>query len=324
MRNQLTYADMLEPVRDQMQDVETVMYGALNGAEEPVRSVLLRSLRGGKRVRPALVMLVGRALDLPDQPSAVLAGSIEMIHAATLIHDDVLDQAPTRRSTEACHVTWPVNATILAGDLLLSKAVSLAASLERPGILRVLAEAFCTICAGEIAQMFGPNATESYREVYYRTIEAKTASLYSAACESAGILADLEQDSLGALRRYGREFGIAYQIADDVQDFLGHLADLGKPCQSDLARGSVTLPTILYLENGGDRHLIESVLRGPLTSPGLRAAIKEINSSNAIDDALAEAHAHAKKAQGALAPLPDNLYKQALLGLAKWAAVRSS
>jgi len=324
MTNQLTYGDMLEPIRDQMQDMETVIHEALNGSEEPVRSVLLRSLRGGKRVRPALVMLAGRAFDLPDHRCAVLAGAIEMIHAATLIHDDVLDQAPTRRSAEACHVAWPVNATILAGDLLLSKAVSLAAGLGRPGILEVLAEAFCTICAGEIAQTFASNATDSYRQVYYRTIQAKTASLYSAACESAGILADLEGDPLGALRHYGREFGIAYQIADDVLDFLGDLADLGKPCQTDLARGSVTLPTILYLENGGDRHLIESVLRGPPTSSGLRAAIKEISSSKAIDDALDEAHAHARKAQDALAPLPDNRYKQALLDLAEWAAGRSS
>lgn len=324
MSNHPTYAELLVPIRSQMEGVDGVMRGAVDGLGEPVRSVLRRSLRGGKRVRPALVVLVGRTLGMQDPPFIRLAGAVEMIHAATLIHDDVLDQSPLRRATQSCHVDWPINATILAGDLLLSKAVSLAASLGRPSILGILGETFCRICAGEIAQMFGPDDADSPRQEYFRTIDAKTASLFSAASESAGILADAKRDVLDALRGYGREFGIAYQIADDVLDFLGCLPNLGKPCHGDLARGVVTLPTILYLENGGNKDLIESVLRGPPGKAKLRAAIKEIRSSKAVDHALAEAHAHALKAKSALGLLPDGPYKQALLDMAEWAAVRNS
>ncbi len=319
-----SYAELLEPIRSQMDEVNHMMQSEMDELREPVRSVLRRSTGGGKRVRPAMVILIGRCLEMPDAPFVRLAAAIEMIHAATLIHDDVLDRSPLRRGKESCHVAWPVNAAILAGDLLLSKAVSVAASLERPRILEVLGEAFCRICGAEIVQVFGSAEICASRKEYLHTAEAKTASLFSAASESAGILADTDTAVLNALREYGREIGVAYQIADDLLDFLGCLPSLGKLSHGDLAHGILTLPTILYLESGGNQDLIGSILRGPPNKVRVQKAVQGIVSSKAMENSLAEARAHALRAKNALGPLPDRPPREALMDLAEWAAVRSS
>ncbi|MCK4317105.1 MAG: polyprenyl synthetase family protein, partial [Anaerolineae bacterium] len=212
MNTPLRLIPLLEPIRPQMERVERLLYKTLAQVEEPLGSMLRHSMGSGKRLRPALVILSGQMLQVDRQvpastaPFHGLAAAVEMLHTATLIHDDLVDETLLRRGHETLHTIWPAGATVLAGDYLLAQAALLAARLEHPRILKVFAESLCTMCAGEIRQILVTREKHSRsraaveqtaldstnqwgREDYYRNIEAKTAALCAAATEMAGILA---------------------------------------------------------------------------------------------------------------------------------------
>jgi geranylgeranyl pyrophosphate synthase len=305
-----------------MEQVEHLLDETLAKVEEPLGSMLRRSLGGGKQMRPALVILVGRMFASSSAPFHSLAAAVDMLHAATLIHDDLVDEAPLRRGRETLHTVWPAGATVLAGDYLLGQATSLIAELEHPRILKVFAEILCTMCAGEIRRMLITKGKHSRREDYYRSVEAKTASLFTASMEMAGLLAGAEELQIVALRRFGRELGMAFQIVDDVLDFIGDEAQLGKPAGSDLRQGLITLPILCYLERAEDDVPVNAVLSGQRDEEHVQAAIEAVCSSGAIKAALAEARAHAKRGQEALLTLPDNASRQMLCSLAEYVVER--
>jgi geranylgeranyl pyrophosphate synthase len=305
-----------------MERVDRLLHERLAKVEEPLSSMLHRSLGGGKQVRPALVILIGQMFVSSPAPFHSLAAAVDMLHAATLIHDDLIDEAPLRRGCETLHTVWPAGATVLAGDYLLGQATSLIAELEHPRILNVFGEILCTICAGEIERMLVAKGKYSKREDYYRSIEAKTASLFAASTEMAGLLAGTAGPQIAALRRFGRELGMAFQIVDDVLDFIGDEAQLGKPVGSDLCQGLITLPILCYLEKAKDDAPVNAVLSGQRDEGQVRAAIEAICSSGAIEAALAEARAHARRSQEALATLPDNASRQMLCSLAEYVVER--
>ncbi len=315
---------LLEPVRPEMERVERLLSETLAGVEEPLSSVLRRSLDGGKRVRPALVILVGRMFAPSTAPFHSLAAAVAMLHTATLIHDDLLDEAPLRRGRQTLHTVWPAGATVLLGDYLLGQAVSLIAEVEHPRVLKVFAETLCTMCAGEMRHMSVSTGKRDLREDYYRSIEAKTASLFAASTEMAGILAGAEEPQIAALRRFGRELGMAFQIVDDVLDFIGDEARLGKPAGSDLRQGLITLPIICHLEIVEDDTSVSGVLSGQQDEEHVRAAIEAVCSSGAIEASLAEARAHARRSQEPLETLPDVISRQMLRSLAQYVVERRS
>ncbi len=313
---------LLEPIRPEMERMERLLNDTLAQVEEPLRSMLRRSLGGGKRLRPALVILVGRMF-ASSAPFHSLAAAVDMLHTATLVHDDLVDGACLRRGHETLHTIWPAGATVLAGDYLLGQATSLIAELEHPRILRVFAATLCTMCGGEIRRMLTARKDPHRREDYYRSIKAKTASLFAASTEMAGILAGAEEPQIAALRRFGQELGMAFQIVDDVLDFIGDEPQLGKPAGSDLRQGVITLPTIYYLEAVADDEIVSAVLSGQRDWEHVRAAIETICSSGAIEDSLAEALTHARQSQEALTVLPDNASRHTLHSLAKYVVERS-
>ncbi|MBC7263693.1 MAG: polyprenyl synthetase family protein [Chloroflexi bacterium] len=322
MKTALALIPLLEPIRSEMERVEHSLHEMLAKVEEPLNSMLRRPLDGGKRLRSALVLLVGQMFASPMEPFYRLAIAVEMLHTATLIHDDVVDESPLRRGYQTLHTIWPTGATVLAGDYLLAQAALLIAELGLPCILKVFAETLCTMCAGEIKQMVANKGRYSHRENYYRSIEAKTASLFAATAEMAGILAGAGEQQIAALRHYGWELGIAFQMADDVLDFTGDEARLGKPAGSDLRQGLVTLPAIYYLEEVKGDTVVHAVLSGQRDEESVRAAIGAVCSSGGIEAALAEARVHASQSQEALATLPDNGSRQILRSLANYVVER--
>ena len=313
---------LFEPIRPQMERVEHLFDEVLAKAENPLGLRLRCSLDSGKRIRPALVILAGQVFTASTAPFNCLAAAVEMMHAATLIHDDLLDEAPLRRGRGTLHTIWSPRAAVLAGDYLLAQAASLVADLGRPRIVKIFAETLCTICEGEIRQTFTAKGERGPREDYYHSIDAKTASLFAAATEMAGILAGASEPHVNALRRFGRELGMAFQIADDVLDFIGDETQLGKATGGDLRQGLITLPTLCYLECVGDNVPVNAVLSGHRDAGQVRAAVEAICSSGAIDSALAEARAHARQSQEALVSLPDNASRQILCSLAEYVVER--
>jgi geranylgeranyl pyrophosphate synthase len=322
LKTALRLISLLEPIRPEMERVEHLLHETLADADEPVNSMLLRLLDGGKRLRPALVILIGRMFGCSTAPFHSLAAAVEMLHTATLIHDDVVDEAPLRRGRKTLHTIWPAAATVLAGDYLLAQAVSLTAQLNHPRIVKVLAETLCTMSTGEIRQMFVTKGKHSTRENYYQSIEAKAASLFAGATEMAGILAEAKEPQIAALRRFGQELGMAFQMVDDVLDLVGDQAHLGKPAGSDFRQGLITLPTLYYLETANDDTAVNAVLSDQRDEEQVRAAIEAVISSGAVEASLAEARAHARHSQEALAALPDNASRQMLSSLAGYVVER--
>jgi geranylgeranyl pyrophosphate synthase len=313
---------LLEPIRPDLEQVLRLLHETLAQIGEPLGSELRESITGGKCIRPALVILVGQLFSGEAASFHKLAAAVEALHTATLIHDDLVDGAALRRGHETLHTSWPTGVTVLVGDALLAQTAALVAELDRPQILGVFADALRAMSAGEIEQLLTTGKAQHSREGYYRRIEAKTASLCAAATEMAGILAEAEEAQIGALRRFGWELGIAFQIVDDVLDFIGDETQLGKPAGSDLRQGLVTLPTICYLEQARSSAVVDTVLAGQGDEQLVRIAIEAIRTSGAVDAALEEARSHARRSQEAMALLPAAGPRQMLLALIEYAVER--
>ena len=314
---------LLEPIRSDLEQVMHLLHAALAEIETPLGSDLHGMAGSGKCLRPALVLLVGRLFSAEAAPFHKLAAAVEVLHTATLIHDDLIDGAARRRGHETLHTSWPAGVAVLVGDALLAQTAALVAELDCPQILGVFAAALRTMSTGEIAQLLSAGQARCSREDYYRRIEAKTASLCAAATEMAAILAEAEEAQVAALHRFGRELGIAFQIADDVLDFIGDEAQLGKPAGSDLRQGLVTLPVIRHLEQSGGDAAVEAVLADQRNEARVRSAVEAIRASGAVDAALDEARSHARQARESLAALPDGDSRQMLLALADYAVERN-
>ena len=294
---------MIDPLRRDLARVDVLMKESLARVDVPVDSMLRHSLTGGKRLRPIFVILTGRLLKTGGRRLHVLAAAVEVLHSATLIHDDVVDHAPQRRGHATINSVWTSGAAVLAGDYLLARSVGLIARLAEPRILVVLARALRTMSSGEIVAHFAASSLHD-RPLYFRSIEAKTASLFAAAARMVGLLAGRRESVLCALDRFGREFGIAYQIVDDVLDYAGRGNILGKPVASDLKEGMITLPVICYLEKGGDAGLVEKIISGRGSARDLAQIVRAVRASGALEQARAEARRHAQESKAALCRLP--------------------
>ena len=314
--------DLLEAIAPELQQTERLLNAAVARVEPPLHSMLQQAVGGGKRLRAALVILVGQLFARPSAPFCALAAGIELLHAATLIHDDVVDQAPLRRGSPALHTRWSTPEAVLAGDYLLARSTATVAELGNCGLVQVLANVLCTMSEGEIKQLPATQSVAAGREDYYRSIEAKAASLFAAAAEMAGMLAEAGSRQVAALRRYGHELGLAFQIVDDVLDVIGDEALLGKPAGSDLRQGLVTLPVLCYFDITANDAPVRAVLSGERDQAHVQAALEAIRSSGAITAALKEAQAHLNTGREALLDLPDNAWRDMLGALADYVVGR--
>jgi len=312
----------LEPIRIDLDRIAGLLQQALDEVDEPLRAMLRGPLAGGKWLRSGLVVLVARMFAQPPEPFHRLAAAVETLHAATLIHDDLIDDALLRRGKKTLHAVWPVRVTVLAGDYLLARATRWVAELDLPQVMHAYGRALCMICEGEVRQTLVVKGIHRSRADYFRSIEAKSAALFAAVMEMAGILAVASERDVAALRTYGWELGVAYQIADDVLDLTEDAGRLGKPTGSDLRNGLVTLPVLHYLETTENDYPVRAVLTGKAEEVDVEAALLAIRESGAIAASLREASARADRAQRALEALPDNRARHTLHDLATVAIQR--
>jgi len=321
---------IFEPIRNELAAVEERMLAAVSETYEPLSSALAGLLTsGGKRLRPALVILSARLFRWDPEPVTNLAAAVEMLHTATLIHDDTIDGATVRRGQRTLNAAWSRSATILAGDYMFARAAALAADTSSTRVASIFANTLMTICQGELRQMLSLFDWRGSREDYYARIYAKTASLFAAACEGGAVLAGAPEAGVDALRDYGRSLGMAFQIVDDILDFVGDEVHLGKPVGSDLRQGIPTLPVYYYLRGGGSEASVEAALdRTASDGDGRDRAVAElvaaIVSSGAIDECRREASELAQRATGSLAGLGDGPYQRALRDLAAFVVSRDA
>lgn len=279
---------------------------------------------GGKRLRPALVLMIARFSTANHDKAIALAAAVEMLHTATLVHDDVVDNALVRRGNPTLNATWPHGATVLMGDYLFAKAANLAAQTEHVRIISIFSDTLMVICSGELEQLFSRVGGVPTLDEYHRRIYAKTASLFAAGAETGAILGGLPESQVQALRDYGHYLGMAFQIIDDVLDFTGDQVNLGKPVANDLRHGIVTLPAILFLEKRpGSQALQRIVDQETLEDSEVLALVEEIRASGAVEAAVDEARQFTTRACEALSLLPDSQYRRAMHDLAQFVVDRS-
>ena len=236
-----------------------------------------------------------------------------MLHTATLVHDDLVDEAQFRRGVSTLNSKWGPGVAVIVGDHLFAQAANLVALTENPSIVKTFSKALVTICRGELGQAFESREWAHSRKGYYERIFGKTASLFSAASETAGMLSKAPAPMIESLREFGYQIGMAFQIIDDVLDFVGDEAKLGKPVGSDLRQGLVTLPTLWFLERHPNHALVLDILQNGHQDDGpVKEAVNIICQSGAIEAALDEASQFVRRSQVALKAVPPSEYRDAL------------
>jgi octaprenyl-diphosphate synthase len=261
----------------------------------------------GKKLRPALVMLIGRALGRLGPAHYKLGAVVEMIHLATLIHDDVIDGAEMRRRDATVNARWSNYDAVLLGDVLFSRAINLLAKIGDARCLDTLTRATSTLCEGEILQNRHRHDMGVSEGLYYEIIREKTAVLYAAGCELAAHLSGAPAETVKVCGTFGLELGCAFQIIDDCLDLFGDEAEVGKSLGTDLEGGKVTLPVILAFASIGDaaRLKIASRLKD-LDAGAVRAEFRQlVQGSGALDEAMQRARAHAERAKAAIRTVLD-------------------
>lgn len=278
---------------------------------------------GGKRIRPALTLLTGRLYPCDPDKIVSMAAAVEMLHTATLVHDDVVDGSLLRRGSPTLNAHWSPGATILTGDYMFARAADLAAQTGNVRVMQVFARTLMAIVSGELRQLFGDATRRQTREDYFKRIYAKTASLFELATEAAGVLIGAAENEILALRQYGHDLGIAFQIMDDVLDFIGDESQVGKPVANDLRQGIVTLPVIDYLDaHPRDKRVDELLRSGQHGDELVLPIVGDVQASGAVDRAVGAARDYVRTAQQRLLQLPDSEARQSMLAVADYVVAR--
>jgi Geranylgeranyl pyrophosphate synthase len=307
-------------VQDQLRFVEERIREQAGEDHHPdLRSALEHILSaGGKRIRPTLGLLVGNMLGAPEEKLITLGASVELLHTATLVHDDLIDGALLRRGIPTLNARWSPAATVLTGDFLFARAAKLAAETDYLPLMKLFADTLATIVNGELTQMFSARGVIE-RDNYYQRIYAKTASLFEMASLAACMVATEDEETRAAMKAFGYEVGMAFQIVDDILDFTGEQSAVGKPIGSDLLNGLVTLPAIYFAEANPNNDDVLSLPEGGWKgTERVQRLVDNIRQSEAIQQAMDEARQAISRALKSLSDAPVSPEKEALENLAKF------
>lgn len=268
---------------------------------------------GGKRLRPMLALLAAKACGYTGTNHINMAAVIELIHTATLLHDDVVDDSKLRRNRDTANVLWGNEAAVLVGDFIYTRAFEMMVALGNMQIMRVMAKATNTIAEGEVLQLMNCNDPDTTEESYMAVIHSKTAKLFEAATESGAILANSDENSIRAMAHYGMHAGTAFQLIDDVLDYRSSKEVMGKNVGDDLAEGKPTLPLIHVVRTGKKSQ--KEIVRHAIETGGLeniQAVLDAIQETNALEYTENVAQKEAELARKYLESIPDSIYKEAL------------
>jgi len=280
---------------------------------------------GGKRIRPMLVLLFSSALGFTGRERFELAATVEFVHTATLLHDDVVDESALRRGRQTANALFGNAASVLVGDFVYSRAFQMMVSVNRMRVLEVLADATNVIAEGEVLQLMNMHDPDLAVDDYLRVIRFKTAKLFEASARLGAVLADANPVIEESCAAYGRSLGTAFQLVDDLLDYEGATAELGKNVGDDLREGKPTLPLLIAMERGTDaeRHLMRHAIQHG-ESARLQEIVDIVRKTGALAATRDAARAEADKARGTLEALPASPFRDALLELCIRSVERSS
>jgi octaprenyl-diphosphate synthase len=297
-------ATIYEPIQSQMLDFELELDRVIEDAPPDLADMLAHALKGGgKRLRPALVLLAGNAYPGRSEPLVSMALGYELLHTATLVHDDTIDNALTRRGRLTVNRLWSNSNAVLLGDYLCGCSALMTAETGSLRAMEIFSRALADICGGAIAEHVA--GSRKSRDEYFATISGKTASLFSAATESGAVLGKAPKKAVRAIKSYGYNLGMAFQTVDDIHDFV-----------SDMSRGSMTLPAILILEQPQNRWVADVLDKDPPT--GLDLLIEMVEDSCVLDDCYRIAQGFCAEACSALETLPRSPIRASLRDLVEY------
>ncbi len=314
-----------ELIEEELLLVEQVMLEKHPDSHPDIEAALKHLLfAGGKRVRPSVLILFARMFNAPIEQAASMAAAIELLHNATLVHDDFIDGALLRRGIPTLNSHWSPGATVLTGDYIFAKAAHLASVSGDIEQMRLFARALMTIVVGEVSQLFPKNG-HKMESLYYERIHAKTASLFTLSSEVGARLGNVPDELVENARTYGCCIGKAFQIIDDIFDFSSEVERLGKPVGEDLRRGIITLPAIYYFESHPEDQAARTFLeQKDLPEPEMNKLINAIQESDALTMAHEQARKFASQGIESLSMLPQVPEKEALIELADYIVDRSN
>lgn len=309
-------------VQKEIQSVEQLMIDSIQ-LDRPDVNLLLKNLftAGGKRIRPNIALLLSKLLDANIEKGITLGAAIEMLHTATLVHDDLIDNSLFRRGNSTLNAIWTPAATVLAGDYLFAKAAEHAANTDSLLVMKLFSQTLGIIVRGEITQFVDKDHSLDLQR-YYDRIFAKTASLFKTTCVSVGLLVNAEPEQQQALEQYGYSIGMAFQIIDDILDFSGDQKTMGKPIGNDLRNNILTLPALLHFQSQKDDFKLFSKHADEKNNEIHDQIIEHILAGNAIEQSLSHAKTFISQAIDAINTLPDNQYRKELIALSHNSLVR--
>ena len=307
-------------IQSGLDSVETEFNRLINAQQDfpEMHGMLQQILVGGKMVRPTLTLLAGSFYTYNEKHHQSAATSSELMHIATLVHDDAIDSADMRRGRPTINSVWGVDLAILLGDFLFAKAGDMAANTGSIRAVSIFTRTLGIIAHGEIKQAFSLFKLPQSYEQYIGRIAAKTAALFTMATESGAVLSDAPEDIVQALSAYGYNLGIAFQIVDDILDYIGTEAEVGKPVGADLAQGTMTMPAMKIMERYPRDNPIEKIAAHEDMEANIQRAIEIVRNSNIIDECYQEATIYTNRATAGLSKLPDNPAREALYFLAEY------
>lgn len=319
-------ARIFEPIRDDLEAVEAAYASHVKSRVELIPQIgRYLQTSGGKRVRPALLLMAARLGGYRGDRAVNYASVVEFIHTATLVHDDIIDDSDLRRGRMAVHSRWGNDVTVLLGDYLYIKSMGMALAYDSLDVVRLLCDVTLRMIEGEIYQLTKTGDADIAEEEHFEIIRRKTACLFGGCAEIGGMLGGVSQERREALREYGFNLGVAFQLVDDLLDFTADQAALGKPVGGDLREGKVTLPVILLLQRDGGRarELVDAAIRDRDVPPeSWRELSALLREHRAIDDAYERAVEHASAARRRLTVFPPSPERDALESLPDYVLAR--
>ncbi|MGR6836267.1 polyprenyl synthetase family protein [Syntrophomonas erecta] len=306
--------DFFDPIADELQKVESQLSENVDSELTLLNDAAVHLIHaGGKRLRPAFALLAARFYRKDLSDIIPMAVALELIHLATLVHDDVIDNSSTRRGAQTVKAAWGNRVSIYAGNYIFARALALVASYQRSDVVDVLAQASMKICEGEIFQMLSCYNVHLGLKNYLRRIERKTALLISVSCELGAMLSNAPVKEIRALKKYGYYLGMAFQITDDILDFVADEHTLGKPTGSDIRQGVITLPALYALWHDPRREELARLLASPQACASqAEHIINLVIESDGIDYAYYASQHFARQAQRQLEVLPDVIAREEL------------
>ena len=317
-------ASIYTPVQSQLAEVEERLRRLCRTDLPHLESLLDYVVNvGGKRIRPAITLLASDFYPSDPEYPIIMAGAVELLHLATLIHDDTVDDSDLRRGKATVSSLWGKNVSVLFGDYLFATSATLVCDTNNVRVIRRFAETIMELASGELMEYFNTYDPKQARDLYYERIYRKTASLFCTAAETGAILGGMSEPQIQALRTYGYNLGMAFQTVDDLLDVQGDAAELGKPVGSDLLQGILTLPTIMLMERYPENNPIEALFRDRTQDSKVQQALDMLNNSSIMTDCYAVVQEYCEKATRSLDILPDCEARRSLLELSGYILERT-